>query len=66
MNAASALLATLQLVKLGNDLLREWQAGQLTDEQAVERYKTVIAPAARLADQRWEDAGEPSSEHPPV
>jgi hypothetical protein len=56
--AADILLGAVQLTKLLNDLLRAYQAGQMTDEQVVEFYKTQIAPRTKLADQAWEDAGK--------
>jgi hypothetical protein len=55
-----ALLTAVQLAKLANELVKQWQLGQLTDEQFLERWHTQIVPMVRKADLAWEEAGESS------
>ena len=56
MSAAPAILAALQLARFANDLVIQWQRGEMTEEEvAIELDK--VAAEVTLANKRWEAAG---------
>jgi hypothetical protein len=57
MNSAEILLAALQAGKMINDMVREYQAGDLTDAELQDRW-TALSLRVRQADQAWVDASK--------
>lgn len=56
MSNAEILLATIQLSRLASDLIREYQAGQLSEAQVAERW-AAITQRVQTADAAWLAAG---------
>lgn len=59
MGTAEIILAAVQLGRLANDLVRQYQDGDLTDEQVAERWAALIKRVQR-ADDAWVAAAPPA------